>query len=322
VPVPTVALTRRLPAEAEAAMAERFSLLPSDDDRQLDGPALRRRLLEADAVVCTVTDRFDARVLAAPTRARMLANFGVGVNHVDLAAARRHGLVVTNTPDVLTDDTADLAIALLLAAMRGMGAGERRVRDGRWAGWAPTADLGTRVSGKTLGVVGFGRIGQAVARRAALGFGMRVLVHSRRAPTPDHPLAAHVTWYPMLDALLVECDAVSLHVPATPDTRHLLDARRLGLLRPSAFLVNTARGDVVDEEALAEALAAGRLAGAGLDVYAREPDVPAALLALDNVVLLPHLGSATRETRVAMGRRVLANLEAFFAGDEPPDRVA
>ncbi|HEX5830610.1 MAG TPA: NAD(P)-dependent oxidoreductase [Gemmatimonadaceae bacterium] len=250
-----------------------------------------------------------------------LCNFGVGVGHVDLEACARAGLIVTNIPDVLTDDTADLAIALLLAVMRGMGAGERRVRGGRWAGWAPTADLGTRVSGKTLGIVGFGRIGQAVARRAALGFGMRVLVHSRRPPAPDHPLAPHLTWCPTLDALLVACDAVSLHVPATPDTRHLLDARRLGLLRPSAFLVNTARGDVVDEEALAEALAASRLAGAGLDVYAREPDVPAALLALDNVVLLPHLGSATRETRLAMGRRVLANLEAFFAGGEPPDRV-
>ncbi|HEX3160490.1 MAG TPA: D-glycerate dehydrogenase [Gemmatimonadaceae bacterium] len=318
---PIVALSRRLPAQAEAALAERFDLRRNESDVPWGPAEFRVALQSADGVVCTVSDRLGADVLVPPVRARVLANFGVGVNHIDLEAARRAGLVVTNTPDVLTEDTADLAMALLLAVARGLGSGERLVRSGQWEGWGPTAQLGTRVSGKTLGVVGCGRIGQAVARRARFGFDMPVLYHQRQPLPSTHDLTPHLRWCESLDELLPACDFVSLHVPATPHTRQLMDARRLALMRPTAFLINTARGDVVDEAALAAAVRSGGIAGAGLDVYEREPQVAAALLDLPRVVLLPHLGSATTETRVSMGLRCLANLAAVFGGRVPPDAV-
>ena len=319
---PVVVVTRRLPAAVESAIAERVEARFNTLDHPLDVVELQAAMREADGVLCTVTDRISAEVLrVAGRRARIVANFGVGVNNIDLAAARDCGVTVTNTPDVLTEDTADLAISLLLAVARRIGEGERLVRADAWTGWTPTQLLGTSVGGKTLGVVGYGRIGRATARRAHFGFGMRVLYHSRRRhdAAPGDPPAE---FRAELDELLAASDVVSLHCPSTPETRHLVDARALAAMRPSAFLVNTARGDVVDEAALVDALRAGRIAGAGLDVYEREPRLADGLRDLPNVVLLPHLGSATTETRVAMGLRALANLEAFLGGREPPDRVS
>ncbi|MDQ2669449.1 MAG: D-glycerate dehydrogenase [Gemmatimonadota bacterium] len=316
----SVLVTRRLPDTVERELRERFDVTLTPADVAPGREALRRALTHYDGVLCTVTDRIDADVLAAePLRTRIIANFGVGFEHIDVAAAARRGIVVTNTPGVLTDDTADLAMTLLLMAARRAGEGERLVRAGEWSGWAPTHHLGTRVTGKTLGIVGFGRIGRAVAQRARDGFGMRVLVTTRRSPDPDD--ASRLEVRPLRD-LLASADFVSLHVPSTPETRHMIDGEALRAMQPHAVLINTARGDIVDEAALANALRARRIAAAGLDVYEHEPQVHPALLELDNVVLLPHLGSATVEAREAMGRRALANLKAFFAGEAAPDRVA
>ena len=270
-----------------------------------------------------MTDRLTSEILSAiPRRAGIVANFGAGVNHIDLEAARRAGIVVTNTPGVLTDATADLTIALLLAVARRTGEGERLVRSGAWTGWGPTQMLGRSVTGMTLGIVGMGRIGRAVARRATRGFGMRALYHQRRPVEAAELAGVDVERARDLDDLLARSDAVTLHTPATPETRHLIDAARLARMRPGAFLINTSRGEVVDEAALAGALASGTIAGAGLDVYEHEPQVPAALLGLENVVLLPHFGSATVETRIAMGQLAVDNLEAFLRGDPPPNRIA
>ncbi|MGZ8415107.1 MAG: 2-hydroxyacid dehydrogenase [Gemmatirosa sp.] len=322
---PIVAVTRRLPAPVEARLQARADARLNIDDRPLDADGLAEALATADAVLCTVTDRIDAAVFAEAARrgirARLLANFGVGVNHIDLDAARAHGVVVTNTPGVLTDDTADVAVALMLMAARRLGEGEREVRAGRWTGWRPTHLLGTTLTGRSIGIVGFGRIGQAVARRAHHGFAMRVR-YLNPSPRAAEAAAVDATRCDTLADLLAASDVVSLHCPATPATRHLIDAAALAHVRPGAILVNTARGDVVDEAALADALRDGRLAAAGLDVHEHEPWVAPALLALENVVLLPHLGSATSETRRAMGDRALDNLEAFLDGREPPDRVA
>ncbi|MGZ8377091.1 MAG: 2-hydroxyacid dehydrogenase [Gemmatirosa sp.] len=322
---PIVAVTRRLPAPVEARLQARADARLNIDDRPLDADGLAEALATADAVLCTVTDRIDAAVFAEAARrgirARLLANFGVGVNHIDLDAARAHGVVVTNTPGVLTDDTADVAVALMLMAARRLGEGEREVRAGRWTGWRPTHLLGTTLTGRSIGIVGFGRIGQAVARRAHHGFAMRVR-YLNPSPRAAEAVAVDATRCDTLADLLAASDVVSLHCPATPATRHLIDAAALAHVRPGAILVNTARGDVVDEAALADALRDGRLAAAGLDVHEHEPRVAPALLALENVVLLPHLGSATSETRRAMGDRALDNLEAFLDGREPPDRVA
>lgn len=320
---PIVFVTRRLPPPVEERLAELFDARLNSADVPLDPAALARAMREADALLPTVTDRLSADVLAAePLRARILANYGVGFNHIDIAAAKARGLVVTNTPEVLTDDTADDAVMLMLMVARRAGEGERHVRAGAWTGWRPTHMLGTKVSGKTLGLVGMGRIARAVARRAHHGFGMRVIFHDPYPPPPA--VAAELGAEPRasVDDVLREADFVSLHCPATPETRHLLDARRLALMRRSAFLINTARGDVVDEAALVAALERGTIAGAALDVYEHEPRVHPALLRMENVVLLPHLGSATVETRVAMGMRALENLRAFFAGAAPRDRVA
>lgn len=319
---PRVVVTRRLPAPVEEQLALHFDVELNRDDQPLGPAGLARALSGADALLCTVTDRLTPEVLATePLRARILANYGVGFNHIDLNAARQRGLVVTNTPEVLTDDTADDAVLLMLMVARRAGEGEREVRAGRWTGWRPTQLLGTKVSGKTLGLVGFGRIARAVARRAQ-GFGMRVRYHDPYPVPPEAAAGLEASAAPSLDALVAESDFVSLHCPATPETRHLMDARRIALMQPRAFLINTARGDVVDEAALVAALRAKTIAGAALDVYEREPTVSPELLGLDNVVLLPHLGSATLETRVAMGLRAIENLRAFFGGAPPRDRVA
>jgi lactate dehydrogenase-like 2-hydroxyacid dehydrogenase len=320
---PTVVVTRRLPEPVEIRLRELFDARLNVEDTPLAAAALADAVRSADALIPTVTDRLTARVLGAePRRARIVANFGVGYNHIDVAAARARGIVVTNTPEVLTGDTADLAVALMLMVARRLGEGERELRSGAWAGWRPTHLLGTTLAGKTLGVVGFGRIGRAVAQRARLGFAMRVLYHDPAPAADSFARSIGAERCASLDDLLTRSDVVSLHCPATPETHHLIDAPRLAAMRPTAFLINTARGDVVDERALVDALRAGRLWGAGLDVYEREPAVPPEFLTMENVVLLPHLGSATVQTRVAMGMRAIENLVAFFEGREPGDRVA
>ncbi len=319
---PTVVVTRRLPEPVERELVRDFDATLNPEDRPLGPDGLRRALQTADAVLCTVTDQLTADVLAVePRRARLLANFGVGFNHIDVEAAKARGLAVSNTPDVLTDATADLAMTLLLCVTRRAGEGERHLRSGAWTGWRPTHMLGTQVSGKTLGLVGMGRIARAVAQRAHHGFGMRVIFHDPYPPAPDVARSLGAEPRERLEQVLEEADFVSLHCPATPETRHLMNAERLALLQPGAYLINTARGDVVDEAALVAALRGGRLAGAGLDVFEREPQVSPELLAMENVVLLPHLGSATRETRVAMGLRALENLRLFFQGAPLRDKV-
>jgi lactate dehydrogenase-like 2-hydroxyacid dehydrogenase len=320
---PRVIITRRWPAEAEAHARELFDVQLNERDEAMSAARLQACLRDADAVCPTVSDAIDAEVLAAqPLRCRILANFGVGFNNIDIAAARRAGLVVSNTPAVLTDCTADLAMTLLLCVARRAGEGERLVRAHAWQGWRPTHMLGSRVSGKTLGLIGMGRIAQAVARRAHRGFGMKILFHDPFSPPADAIADVAATACESADELMRDSDFVSLHCPGGPETRHLVDAALLAQMKPTAFLINTARGDVVDQVALIEALRTRGIAGAGLDVYEGEPEVPRALREMQNVVLLPHLGSATHETRVAMGLRALDNLHDFFDGREPRDRVA
>lgn len=320
---PVVVVTRRLPAAVEERLARDFAARLNADDHPLSPSELENALRTADGLLPTVTDRLTAQLLAVePLRTRVIANYGVGFNNIDTATAKTRGVVVTNTPDVLTDDTADDAIMLMLMVARRGGEGERHVRSGAWSGWRPTHMLGTRVSGKTLGLVGLGRIGRAVAHRARHGFGMRVIFHDPYPPPAAVVAELEAEPRGSVEDVLREADFVSLHSPATPETRHLIDARRLALMKRSAFLINNARGDIVDEAALAAALKQRTIAGAGLDVFEREPTVTPELLTMENVVLLPHLGSATEETRVAMGLRALDNLKAFFAGTPPRDRVA
>ncbi|SET68013.1 2-hydroxyacid dehydrogenase [Oceanicella actignis] len=315
---PRVIVTRRLPAPVEAALSERFDAVLNPDDVPLSRQDLAAAMRDADAVLCTVGDRIDAEVIGAAPRARLLANFAVGYNHIDIRAAQAAGVVVTNTPGVLTDATADLALTLLLMVARRAAEGERLVRSGAWNGWAPTQLLGAQVTGKTLGIIGMGRIGKAMAARCCHGLRMRIVHYNRsRVTEPGVPCRQ----LPTVEDVLREADFVSIHCPGGEENRGLISAERLALMKPTAYLINTARGDVVDEDALIEALENRRIAGAGLDVYADEPRVPEALRALDNVVLLPHLGSATRETREAMGMKAFENLVAFFEGREPPDRV-
>lgn len=319
---PTVVVTRRLPGVVEEELSRDFNATLNRDDRPLGAAGLQEALRTADALLCTVTDRITAEVLSAePLRARLLANFGVGFNHIDTDAAKARGIAVTNTPDVLTEATADIAITLLLMVSRRAGEGERHIRCGAWTGWRPTHMLGTQVSGKTLGLVGMGRIARAVARRAHHGFGMKVIFHDPYPPSASDAAALGAEQKEALEQVLEESDFVSLHCPATPETRHLMNRERLARMRRSAFLINTARGDIVDEAALVEALADGTIAGAGLDVYEREPQVSPELLTMENVVLFPHLGSATHETRIAMGRRAVENLKLFFSGAPLRDRV-
>jgi lactate dehydrogenase-like 2-hydroxyacid dehydrogenase len=314
---PRVIVTRKLPDAVEERLRGAFTVALNPEDRPFDRARLARALAEADGLLCTVTDALDADLLAGERRAQILANFGVGVNNVDLDAARAAGVVVTNTPGVLTDATADIAIALMLAATRRMSETETVLREGRWDGFRPTGFLGMGLQGKTLGIVGMGRIGQATARRAR-AFGMSVVYFNRSELGPlDFPAEPR----PSIEAVLSEADVVSLHVPGGGDNRALISAERLALMKPTAWLVNTARGDVVDEAALVDVLAGRRIAGAGLDVYADEPKVPAALLRLPNVTLLPHIGSATLETRTAMGMLAVDNLVAHFGGEPPPSRV-
>jgi lactate dehydrogenase-like 2-hydroxyacid dehydrogenase len=315
---PIVVVTRKIPAAVEQEIAAQFDARLNPDDRPMSADALKEAMRTADAVMSCVADRMTADIINTPgRRARLLANFGVGFNNIDTAAAKAAGVSVSNTPEVLTEATADLAMALMLMTARRAGEGERQVRSGQWTGWRPTHMMGTMVTGKTLGLVGFGRIARAVTKKAHDGFGMKVIFHDPLVP--DGALGAEPR--AALEDVLGEADFVSLHCPALPETRHLMNAERFSQMKKSGILINTARGDVVDEAALTAALRNGRIAAAGLDVYEREPAVTADLLTMENVVLLPHLGSATLETREAMGRRAFENIRLFFSGAPLRDRV-
>jgi len=319
-----VVVTRKMPAAVEAVIAEKYDALFNRTDVALSPDQLVQVLQHADIVITTVTDKWAPGIFDTPgIRTKLLANVGVGVNHIALDAARRAGIAVSNTPDVVTDDTADVAIALMLMSMRRLGEGERHLRSGAWGGLRPTFMLGRTLRGKTLGVVGYGRIGRAVARIAHDAFGMKILWQAPRDPKIDDPATAGPAGaerVATLEELLRRSDVVSLHCPATPETRHLMNAETLAYMPEHAYLINTARGDVVHEAALTEVLKARQIAGAGLDVYEFEPSVNAELKDLENVVLLPHLGSATIETRTNMGMRALANVDAFVAGTPLIDR--
>lgn len=321
-PDPVIVVTRRWPQSVENELLRRHPQARLNvDDVPLGPDGLRAALQEAEVVLPTVSDQLPAELFGGELRTRFLGNFGVGYNNIDVEAAAKAGIVVTNTPGVLTDTTADTAMTLLLMVARRAGEGEREVRSGNWTGWRPTHMMGADVTGKTLGVLGMGRIGVAVARRGHFGFGMPVVFYDSAEIVREHgiPGARRVG---TIEEVLETADFVSLHMPGGGENSHLMNKARLARMKPTAFLVNSARGDIVDSDALAEALRCGTIAGAGLDVYEGEPDVPKGLLELDNAVLLPHLGSATLETRTAMGMLVLDNLQAFLEGREPPCRVA
>ena len=316
-----VIVTRRLPDAIETRMMELFDCRLNIEDKPMSQAQLIEAAKEAEVLVPTVTDRIDAAVLSqAGPQLKLIASFGTGVDHIDLKTARQRGITVTNTPGVLTEDTADMTMALILAVPRRLAEGERLVRSGEWQGWAPTGMLGHRVNNKRLGIIGMGRIGSAVARRAK-GFGMSIHYHNRRRVHPSVEEELEATYWESLDQMLSRMDIISVNCPHTPATFHLLSARRLKLLREEAYIVNTSRGEVVDENALTRALAAGEIAGAGLDVFEHEPAINPKLLRLDNVVLLPHMGSATIEGRIAMGEKVIISIKTFVDGHRPPDRV-
>ncbi len=320
---PRILVTRRWPHAVERALAERFDVLLNENDAPMSADQLAQALRDFDAVLPTVSDRLPASLFdGGGIRAGILGNYGVGYNHIDVAAAKAAGIVVTNTPGVLTDCTADIAMTLLLTVARRAGEGERQIRAGEWAGWRPTHMIGAKVTGKTLGIIGFGRIGKAMAKRCHFGFDMEVVFYNRSRVNAAEAARYGARQLDTVDEVLEVADFVSLHCPGGGENRHLINAERLAKMKKAAYLVNTARGDVVDEPALIEALTNGVIRGAGLDVFEAEPNVPAGLRALENVVLLPHLGSATEETRVAMGMKVVDNITAFFDGREPPDRVA
>jgi lactate dehydrogenase-like 2-hydroxyacid dehydrogenase len=320
---PKVIITRRWPQGAEQAMQKHFDVTLNENDVPMTTTQLQDALRNYDAVCPTVSDKINAEVLDIDgIQAKILGNYGVGFNHIDLDAAKKRGLVVTNTPEVLTECTADLAMTLLFMIARRAGEGERHVRNREWTGWRPTHMMGTRITGKILGLIGMGRIARAMARKAHFGFGMQILFHDPYPPPADVAKTLDAKQCDSIEDVLRQADFVSLHCPGGKETYHLINEERLALMKPGAFLVNSARGDVIDQKALIAALQKGTIAGAALDVYEGEPNVPAELLGMDNVVLLPHLGSATLETRIAMGMRVLENLVPFFDGKEPGDRVA
>jgi len=319
---PKVIVSRRWPEQVERHMTEVFDVRLNETDVPMTADEMKAALQSADAFCPTVTDAVNADVLGVdnPT-VRIIGSNGVGFNHIDLDAAKAAGFTVTNTPEVLTDCTADIAMNLLLTVARRTGEGERHVRSKSWTGWRPTHMMGTKVTGKTIGLIGFGRIARAMAKRAHHGFGMKVLFHDPYPPSPEDAAALGAEACDSIDDVLAQSDFVSIHCPGGKETYHLMNAENLAKMKPTAFLINSARGDVIEQAALIEALKAGTIAGAGLDVFEGEPAVPEELLKMENVVLLPHLGSATVETRVAMGMRVVDNLQAFFAGDTPVDKL-
>ena len=318
---PVVVVTRKLPDAIETRMMELFDARLNHDDHPMEQAELIEAVKTADILVPTVTDRIDSRVLSqANPELRLIANFGTGVDHIDLASARERGITVSNTPGVLTEDTADMTMALILAVPRRLAEGEHLMRSGDWRGWSPTGMLGHRIFGKRLGIVGMGRIGQAVARRAR-GFGLSVHYHNRNRVHEEIEGELEATYWESLDQMLARMDIISINCPHTPATYHLLSARRLKLIQPHCYIVNTARGEVIDENALTRMLRSGELAGAGLDVFEHEPAVNPKLLELDNAVLLPHMASATIEGRAEMGEKVIINIKTFVDGHVPPDRV-
>ena len=321
---PKVILTRKWPDEAEKKAKELFDAVLNEDDHKMSIEELKEAMCNADALCPTVSDfQINSDVFGVENlKCKIVANFGVGYNNIDTNAAKEAGIVVTNTPDVLTDCTADITMVLLLSVARRIGEGERLVRNKEWSGWCPTHMLSTKVTGKKLGFIGFGRIAQAVAQKAHFGFGMQISFYDPYPPSDEIVKKFSATKFNVLEDVLKDSDFVTLHCPGGGENTNLLNNDRFALMKNSAFLINTARGDVVDENALVQALKNNVIAGAGLDVYAKEPTVTEELLGMDNVVLIPHLGSATTETRVAMGLRSLENVKAFFDGKEPGDRVA
>ena len=319
---PKVIVSRKWPEEVESRLQELFDVQLNATDTPMTAAQMQAALQRADAFCPTVSDNVSAGVLSVDNlKTRIIGSYGVGFNHIDLDAAKSRALAVTNTPEVLTDCTADLAMTLLLMSARRAGEGERHVRNKEWRGWRPTHMMGAKVTGKTLGLIGMGRIARAMAQRAFHGFGMKIIFTDPYPPSAEVVDSLQAEARASIEDVLREADFVSLHCPGGKETWHLINAERLALMKPGAFLINSARGDVIDQTALIEALDQGVIAGAGLDVYEGEPAVPAPLLTMQNVVLLPHLGSASRETRVAMGMRVVENLQAFFNGEEPRDRV-
>lgn len=316
-----VAVTRRLPEAVETRMKELFDVVLRDEDSKLSRDDVVLMMRSCDVLVPTVTDQIDANMLAqAGERLKLIANFGAGVDHIDVHSARQRGILVSNTPGVVTEDTADMTMALILAVTRRIPEGLAEMQAGRWQGWAPTAHLGGRVGGRRLGILGMGRIGQAVARRANV-FGMQVHYHNRKRLRPEIEEELQATYWESLDQMLARMDIISVNAPHTPSTFHLLNARRLKLLKPTAVVVNTSRGEVIDENALTRMLRSGEIAGAGLDVFEHGHEINPRLRELTNVVLLPHMGSATVEGRAEMGEKVIINIKTFADGHRPPDLV-
>ncbi len=317
----SVVVTRRLPDPVETRLKELFDVRLRDDDTPMSRADLIEALRDADVLVPTITDTIDAGLLGqAGDRLKLIANYGAGVDHIDVATARQRGILVSNTPGVLTDDTADMTMALILAVTRRIPEGLALMQKGEWAGWAPTALLGGRIAGRRLGILGMGRIGQAVARRAQ-AFGMQIHYHNRRRLRPETEDRYEATYWESLDQMVTRMDVISINCPSTPSTYHLMNARRLKLLKKTAVIVNTSRGEVIDENALTRMLRADEIAGAGLDVYENGTDVNPRLRAMENVVLLPHMGSATVEGRIEMGEKVIINIKTFQDGHRPPDQV-
>ncbi|MBP7242823.1 D-glycerate dehydrogenase [Amaricoccus sp.] len=316
-----VVVTRRLPELVETRLRELFDATLSPDDQPMSQEALAAAMAGADVLVPTITDRIDQSLLSrAGPKLKLIANYGAGFDHIDVATALRRGIIVTNTPGVLAEDTADMAMALILAVPRRLQEGAQLMQRGDWDGWSPTALLGHRIAGKKLGILGFGAIGRAIAARAQ-PFGLEVNYHARRRVHPGIEKECNAVWWESLDQMLTRIDVLSINVPHTPSTFHLMNARRLKLMKPTAIVVNTARGEVIDENALTRMLRAGELAGAGLDVYEHGHDINPRLRALPNVLLLPHMGSATIEGRVEMGEKVIINVKTFADGHRPPDQV-
>ncbi len=318
---PRIAVTRKLLPQIEARMSELFDCRLNADDHPMSANEIAELMQDAEILVPTVTDRIDAALIArAPSSLKFIANFGAGVNHIDLAAAKTKGIIVTNTPGVFTADTADLTMALILNVPRRLGEGHRLMRSGNWQGWTPTGMLGHRIGGKTLGIIGFGRIGEAVAVRAR-AFDMHIVYNKRHRLPASVEDELGVTFEPDLDRLVAKADIVTLHCPLTAETNRIMNRERIARMKRDAYLINSSRGELVDDDALIEALTRGQIAGAGLDVYNHEPAIDPRFLAIPNVVLLPHLGSATYEGREASGERVIANIRIFADGHRPPDQV-
>ena len=317
----SVVVTRRLPDAVETRMCELFDVTLREDDTPLSREALVAAMTGADVLVPAITDVIDSKLLAqAGERLKLIANYGAGVDNIDVATARQRGILVSNTPGVTTDDTADMTLALILAVTRRLPEGMRLAQSGRWEGWSPTAMLGGRIGGRRLGILGMGRIGQAVARRAR-AFGMQVHYHNRKRLRPEIEESLDATYWESLDQMVSRMDILSINCPHTPSTFHLMNARRLKLMKPDAVIVNTSRGEVIDENALTRMLRAGEIAGAGLDVFERGHQINPRLIELPNVVLLPHMGSATVEGRIEMGEKVIINIKTFADGHRPPDLV-